>query len=331
MSANSSELTGLQALLSAHPQKRYRQGVGAIPIQAIRASARPTRAEPRSELLAELVASIRITGVIQPLIVRPVEGLPHQFAVVAGERRFRAAQMAGLTVVPAVVRHFSDQESIAISLIANIQREDLTPADEARALRRLTDDFALTHEQIARAIGRSRVAVTNLLRLLELPAEVMAMMDARTLSMGHARALLGIDDEAGRVRVAQLIATRQWSVRDTESQVRRMLVAKGTSGSRQPSEIAVMSKLVGADGIHIQLHQRADGRGRLVIEFADMEARDAALQRLGVFPQNCAAPSDAESPPQRDTVLQRGILMSTQKSVDLDSLLETVEGGSLIS
>ena len=282
MSANSSEVTGLQALLSAYPQKRYRQGVGAIPIQAIRASSHPTRAEPQSELLEELVASIRITGVIQPLIVRPVEGLPHQFEVVAGERRLRAAQMAGLTVVPAVVRHFSDQESIAISLIENIQREELTPADEARALRRLTDDFALTHEQIARAIGRSRVAVTNLLRLLELPAEVMAMMDARTLSMGHARALLGINDEAGQVRIAQLIATRQWSVRDTESQVRRMLGEKSTSGSREPSLIAVVSELGGPDGMQIQLHQRADGRGKLVIEFSDMQTRDAVLQRLGV-------------------------------------------------
>lgn len=329
MSANSSELTGLHALLGAYPQKRYRQGVGAFPIQAIRASPRPTRAEPQPELLEELVASIRITGIIQPLIVRPVEGLLHQFEVVAGERRFRAAQLAGLTVVPAVVHHFSDQESIAISLIENIQREELTPADEARALRRLTDDFALTHEQIARAIGRSRVAVTNLLRLLELPAEVMAMMDARTLSMGHARALLGLDDEAGRVRVAQLIATRQWSVRDTESQVRRMLADKGTSGSRQPSAIAVVSKLAGPDGIQIQLHQRADGRGKLVIEFADAQARDAALQRLGVFPHRCAAPSDAERPPQRDTVFQRGILMPTQKSVDLDSLLDAAEDGSL--
>lgn len=329
MSANSSDVTGLQALLSAYPQRQYRQGVGAIPIQAIRASSRPTRADPQSELLGELVASIRITGVIQPLIVRPVEGLPHQFEVVAGERRLRAAKMAGLTVVPAVVRHFSDQESIAISLIENIQREELTPVDEARALRRLTDEFALTHEQIARAIGRSRVAVTNLLRLLELPSEVMAMMDARTLSMGHARALLGIDDEAGRVRIAKMIAERQWSVRDTEGQVRRMLGEKGTSGLREPSAIAVMSELSGPDGIQIRLHQRVDGRGKLVIEFADAGARDAILQRLGVGLRPRTAPSDAERVRARDTVLAGEILMPTQNSVNLDSLNENNDDHSM--
>ena len=328
MSVNSSELTGVQALLGAYPQKQYRQSVGAIPIQAIRASAYSTRAEPQPEILEELAASIRITGVIQPLIVRPVEGLPHQFEIVAGARRLRAAQMAGLTVVPAVVRHFSDQESIAISLIENIQREELTPADEARALRRLTDEFALTHEQIAHAIGRSRVAVTNLLRLLELPSEVMAMMDARKLSMGHARALLGLDDEAGRVRVAQLISTRQWSVRDTESQVRKILGEKGGNGSRE-SAIAVKTEFVGPDGMQMQLHQRADGRGKLVIEFDDSRGRDLALRLLGVVRQTSEALSDGQRASIRDTVLPRGISMKTQKSVDLDSLLEFAEDGSL--
>jgi ParB family transcriptional regulator, chromosome partitioning protein len=282
MSANSSEVTGLQAFINEYPQSRYRQGVGAIPIQAIRASTRPTRGDAQPELLEELAASIRITGVIQPLIVRPVEGLPHQFEVVAGERRLRAAQMVGLSVVPAVVRRFSDQEAIAISLIENIQREELSPADEARALKRLTDDYALTHEQIARAIGRSRVAVTNLLRLLELPGEVIEMMEMRVLSMGHARALLGIADEAGRVRVAQMIVTRQWSVRDTEDQVRRMLGETRTSWPRSSAAIASVSKLATPDGMQIDLHQRSDGRGRLVIEFADLRARDSLLERLGV-------------------------------------------------
>jgi ParB family transcriptional regulator, chromosome partitioning protein len=282
MSANSSDVTGLQAFITEYPQSRYRQGVGAIPIQAIRAAVHPTRGDAQPELLEELAASIRITGVIQPLIVRPVEGLPHQFEVVAGERRLRAARMVGLTVVPAVVRRFSDQEAIAISLIENIQREELSPADEARALRRLTDDYALTHEQIARAIGRSRVAVTNLLRLLELPAEVMAMIETRVLSMGHARALLGIADEAERIRVAQVIAARQWSVRDTEDQVRRMVGEKRTNGPRESAEVATVSKLATPDGMQIQLHQRADGRGKLVIEFADLLARDSLLQRLGV-------------------------------------------------
>lgn len=291
MSASSTDVTELQTFLSTSPRRQYRQGAGSIPIQAIRAPASPTRSEPQSELLEELAASIRITGVIQPLIVRPVEGFPHQFELVAGDRRLRAARMAGLTEVPAIIHHFSDQEAIAISLIENIQREELSPADEARALRRLTDDFALTHEQIARAIGRSRATVSNLLRLLELPAEIMTMMDARTLSMGHARALLGIEDQAGRVRVAQLIATRQWSVRDTEAQVRKLI--QGGSASRSTVSPAVaVSELMGADGTRVQLHQRADGGGRLVIEFDGERQRDAALARLGVARQPHADPPD---------------------------------------
>ena len=128
-----------------------------------------------------------------------------------------------MTDVPAIIREFNDQEAIAISLIENIQREELNPADEARALKRLIEEFSLTHEQVAHAIGRSRAMVTNLLRLLDLPGEVTTMIDARVISMGHARALLGLEDDGERVRVAQLIATRQWSVRETESQVRKAL------------------------------------------------------------------------------------------------------------
>ena len=158
---------------------------------------KPARSESRPELLEELVASIKATGLIQPLIVRPVPGFPHQFEVVAGERRLKAAQLAGLTDVPAIIRDFNDQEALAISLIENIQREELSPADEARALHRLIEEFALTHEQVAHAIGRSRAAVSNLLRLLDLPAEVTTMLETQTISMGHARALLGLAGRRG--------------------------------------------------------------------------------------------------------------------------------------
>ncbi|MDP9090334.1 MAG: ParB/RepB/Spo0J family partition protein [Pseudomonadota bacterium] len=273
----------LQAFLNAHPRRLYRQGAGYIPIKAIRAGSQPARSESSPELLQELVASIKATGLIQPLIVRPVPGFPHQFEVVAGERRFRAAQIAGLTDIPAIVREFTDQEALAISLIENIQREELSPADEARALKRLIEDFGLTHEQVAHAIGRSRATVSNLLRLLDLPAEVTTMMETRTISMGHARALLGIEDDSERVRIAQLIATRHWSVRETEMHVREATQAPaGRSRAALPS-LTVISEVMRTPGMRVELHQRVDGTGKILIEFDDAQARDAALARLRAF------------------------------------------------
>jgi ParB family transcriptional regulator, chromosome partitioning protein len=282
MSADAGDVGELQAFLNAHPRRLYRQGAGFIPITAIRANSQPTRSDTRPELLEELVQSIKATGVIQPLIVRPVPGYPHQFEIVAGERRLRAAQLAGLANVPAIIREFNDQEAIAISLIENIQREELSPADEARSLRRLTEEFALTHEQVAHAIGRSRATVTNLLRLLDLPAEVTTMMDTRTISMGHARALLSVEDDEERVRLAQLIATRQWSVRETESQVRKVTQTSGgrTGRGGGSAEIAVVSEVMTATGVRVELHQRPNGAGKIVIEFEDGQARDAVLAWL---------------------------------------------------
>jgi ParB family chromosome partitioning protein len=279
MSATAGGMGELQAFLNAHPRRLYRQGTGSIPIKAIRASLKPTRSESEPALLEELVASIKATGIIQPLIVRPVPGFPHQFEVVAGERRLKAAQLAGLTDIPAIIRDFNDHEALAISLIENIQREELSPADEARALLRLIEEFALTHEQVAHAIGRSRAAVSNLLRLLDLPAEVTTMIETRTISMGHARALLGIPDDAERVRVAQLIATHQWSVRDTESHVRKA-IAHGGRAPATPPLLAVISEVMRTPLMRVELHQRTNGTGKIVIEFDDAPTRDAALERL---------------------------------------------------
>lgn len=282
MSATAGGLGELQAFLNTHPRRLYRQGAGSIPIKAIRAAPKPARSELRPELLEELVASIKATGLLQPLIVRPVPDFPHQFEVVAGERRFKAAQLAGLTDVPVIIREFNDREALAISLIENIQREELSPADEARALRRLIEEFALTHEQVAHAIGRSRAAVSNLLRLLDLPAEVTTMMETRTITMGHARALLGLADDTERVRVAQMIATREWSVRDTESHVRKAAQAQAQGGraAGTPPVLAVISQVMRTPDLRVELHQRSNGTGKIVIEFDDARARDAALERL---------------------------------------------------
>jgi ParB family chromosome partitioning protein len=282
MGSTADGVSELQAFLNAHPRRLYRQGAGYMPIKAIRAGQQPTRSESSPELLEELVASIKVTGVIQPLIVRPVPGLPHQFEVVAGERRFRAAQLAGLTDIPVIIREFDDQEALAISLIENIQREELSPADEARTLRRLIEEFALTHEQIAHAIGRSRAAVSNLLRLLDLPAEVTTMIETRTISMGHARALLGLEDDAERVRLAQLVATRHWSVRETEAHVRNATQLPTGRSRTAPPTLAVISEVMRAPGMRVELHQRANGTGKIVIEFDDAQTRDAALARLAM-------------------------------------------------
>jgi ParB family chromosome partitioning protein len=284
MGANSGGVSELQAFLNVHPRRLYRQGsVGSIPIKAIRAGLAPTRSEPRPELLEELVASIKATGVIQPLIVRPVPGFPHQFEIVAGERRFKAAQIAGLADLPAIIREFNDQEALAVSLIENIQREELSPADEARALKRLIEEFALTHEQVAHAVGRSRAAVTNLLRLLDLPAEVTTMIETRAISMGHARALLSLEDDGERVRLAQMIATREWSVRETESHVRKATQQRSGRAPAAPPQLEVISEVMRGRGMRVDLHQRADGTGKIVIEFDDAVTRDALLERLGTL------------------------------------------------
>lgn len=283
MNATAGGVGELQSFLKTHPRRLYRQGAGSVPIKAIRAGRQPTRSESSPELLEELAASIKATGLIQPLIVRPVPGFPHQFEVVAGERRFRAAQLAGLTDIPAIIREFDDEEALAISLIENIQREELSPADEARALKRLIEEFALTHEQVANAIGRSRAAVSNLLRLLDLPIEVTTMIDSRTISMGHARALLGLEDDKERVRVAQLIATRHWSVRETEDHVRK--ATQGHTGRlpAAPPMLTAISEVMRAPGMRVELHQRANGTGKIVIEFDDARTRDAALEQLGTL------------------------------------------------
>jgi ParB family chromosome partitioning protein len=288
MGATADGLGELQTFLNAPARRLYRQGTGSIPIKAIRSSRQPTRTESSPELLEELAASIRATGLIQPLIVRPVPGFPHQFEVVAGERRLRAAQLAGLTEIPAIVHAFSDHEALAISLIENIQREELSPADEARALRRLIGEFGLTHEQVAHSIGRSRAAVSNLLRLLDLPAEVTTMMETRTISMGHARALLGLEDDVQRVRLAQLIATGQWSVRETEAQVRKVTQGRTGSSGAAPPVLTVISEVMRTPGMHVELHQRANGAGKIVIEFDDAQTRDAVLERLGTLDPDSA-------------------------------------------
>ena len=209
-------------------EKDHRDELRNLPLDVIQ----PGRFQPRSvfdeEKLAELADSIRAQGVVQPVVVRPVGD--DQFELIAGERRWRAAQLADIDSIPAVVRDVPDEASLAMSLIENIQREDLNPLEEATALRRLIDDFQMTHQEAADAVGRSRAAVSNLLRLLELMQEVKDMIDMRLIEMGHARALLSLDDDL-QVQAAREVVHKRLSVRDTENLVRRLQQAKKKKGS----------------------------------------------------------------------------------------------------
>ena len=202
-----------------------------------------------------------------------------KYEIVAGERRWQAAKLAGLSEIPVVVRELSDSDAVAVALIENIQREELTPAEEARALQRLIGEFTLTHQQVADAVGRSRAAVTNLIRLLDLPAEVVALIDSKAISMGHARALLGLENDIERMRVGGLVAERGLSVRETENLVRRALKGEST-GVRKPPELSVVSEVLRTPGVRVELQQRADGSGKLLVEFAGGATRDAIIDAI---------------------------------------------------
>jgi ParB family chromosome partitioning protein len=244
------------------------------------------RREIDSQALDELAASIKATGVIEPIIVRalPVPVGSARYEIIAGERRWRAAKLAGLFDIPVIVRELSDQQAVAIALIENIQREELTPAEEARAIKRLIEEFSLTHSEVADSVGRSRAAVSNLLRLLDLPEAVVSLIDAKKISMGHARALLGLEDDGERVRLANLVADRGLSVREIENLVRRATTREGAAAVARPPELSVVSEIVRSASVRAVLHQKADGAGKLIVEFKDSAARDRvveAVKRVG--------------------------------------------------
>ncbi len=198
-----------------------------LPVDLLQRGRYQPRLDMRPESLQELADSIRAQGVVQPIVVRPLtaqrSGEPVRYEIIAGERRWRAAQMAGLHEIPAVIRRVPDEAAVAMSLIENIQRENLNPLEEARALDRLIREFEMTHQQAADAVGRSRAAVSNLLRLLELADEVKTLVEQRQLEMGHARALLGLAAARQQAEVGALVAKKGLSVRETEALVKKML------------------------------------------------------------------------------------------------------------
>lgn len=245
----------------------------------------PGRYQPRSvfdeEKLAELADSIRSQGVVQPIVVRPVGD--NEFELIAGERRWRAAQIAGIDHIPAVIRDVSDEISVAMALIENIQREDLNPLEEATALRRLIDDFQMTQQEAADAVGRSRPAVSNLLRLLELMQEVKDMIDLRRIEMGHARALLSLDDKL-QVQAAREVVRKQLSVRETENLVRRLQQAMKKKGSRRidPDILRLQNSVSEQLGARVKIQHQASGKGKLVITYNNADEFEGILERLNL-------------------------------------------------
>jgi ParB family chromosome partitioning protein len=244
------------------------------------------RYQPRrnfdEDKLRELADSITAQGMVQPIVVRAVEGGMHE--IVAGERRWRAAQLAGLAEVPVVIKNVDDQTAMAMALIENIQRDDLNPLEEAVALHRLLDEFGLTHQQVAQAVGKSRTTVTNLIRLLDLNPDVKGMVDQRALEMGHARALLALQGGAQSEAAAQVVR-KGLSVRETEALVRRLNGAaerpRNTAATQEDPDIRrLLDDLTDRLGARVALKQGAGGKGRLEISYNSLDELEGILAHI---------------------------------------------------
>ncbi|HTN48894.1 MAG TPA: ParB/RepB/Spo0J family partition protein [Burkholderiaceae bacterium] len=245
---------------------------------------RPGKYQPRTKMdpqaLTELADSIRAQGIMQPILVRPVDA--GQYEIIAGERRFRAAQIAGLDEVPVLVRPVPDTAALAMALIENIQREDLNPLEEAQGVHRLIREFDFTHEQAAEAIGRSRSATTNLLRLLNLSAPVQELLLGGQIDMGHARALLGTD-AATQVQLAHRIVARGLSVREAETLVAhrgQTPARRKAAAARSRDVVRLEEELSDSLGATVRLAMKAKGGGRLIIEFANLDQLDGIVARV---------------------------------------------------
>ncbi len=257
-----------------------------LPIDLLQRGKYQPRIDMRQDTLQELADSIKMQGIIQPIVVRPVTtapGQPQRYEIIAGERRWRAAQLAGLHEIPTVIRRVDDNAAVAMALIENIQRENLNPLEEARALDRLIKEFALTQAAAAEAVGRSRTAVTNLLRLLELADEVKARVEKGELEMGHARALLGLASPRKQAQAAAEIVAKGLSVRATEALVKRMqeeLDHPAAPVKVDPNIKNLENELTEKLGAKVQLQHAATGKGRLVINYHSLDELDGVLERL---------------------------------------------------
>lgn len=286
---------GLDALLSkpvadtASVTGDHPETLKNIPLEHLQKGRYQPRVDMRQDTLEDLASSIKSQGVVQPIIARPLgksNGETQRYEIVAGERRWRAAQMAGLSDIPTVIRIVPDDAAIAIALIENIQRENLNPLEEARALDRLIKEFKLTHQEAADAVGRSRVSVSNLLRLLDLSERVMPLLESRQIEMGHARALLALSETADQLDAARQVIKKQLSVRDTERLVRRMLSDRAGKTKKKADlsgnadirrlEVEITDKL----GAKVRIDHSQKGSGKLVIQYNSLDELDGILKHI---------------------------------------------------
>ncbi len=275
---------------AAAPAKLAGDELANLPLDLLQRGKYQPRVDMRQESLEELAASIKSQGIIQPIVVRAVEGAAaggsQRYEIIAGERRWRAAQIAGLATIPAVIRRVPDDAAIAMALIENIQRENLNPLEEARALERLISEFGITHQQAADAVGRSRAAVSNLLRLLELPDEISAFVEKRELEMGHARALLGLTQRRQQIEVGTLVARKGISVRDTEAMVRAMLGKSAPSAAGKdgkpldPNIQRLQDELSEKLGAIVEIQHGGGGKGKVVVTYHSLDELDGILAHI---------------------------------------------------
>lgn len=251
-----------------------------IPIDLIQQGKYQPRTDMHEDTLKELAASIRNQGVMQPIVVRPVSS--EKYEIIAGERRWRASQLAGLDTIPAIIKPVSDEAAIAMALVENIQRENLNPIEEAMALKRLQDEFQLTQQEVADAVGKSRTAVTNLIRLIGLHVDVRHMLEQGGLEMGHARALLSLPD-LEQAEAARKVVKRGLSVRQTESLVRRLLAAGSTTTTGKATDPDIRNleeKLADRLGAKVLIQHNAKGKGRLVVKYNSLDELDGVLSHI---------------------------------------------------
>ncbi len=259
-----------------------------LPLDLLQRGKYQPRVDMRPESLNDLAESIKSQGLVQPIIVRPLPGRnpgeSQRYEIIAGERRWRAAQIAGLAEIPAVIREVPDEAAVAMALIENIQREDLNPLEEARALARLIEEFGLTHQAAADAVGRSRAAVSNLLRLTELADEVKQLLEQRSIEMGHARALLSLTSRRQQIEVASLVAKKSLSVRDTEALIRRLLSAPASgeapAASKDPDIQRLELELADKLGARVAFQHTKAGKGKLVVSYNSLDELEGILAHI---------------------------------------------------
>jgi len=274
---------GLDMLLSSATKDTDKDSeLKKLPVEKITKGEYQPRMSIDPDALQDLAESIKAQGLVQPVVVRRIEG--GNYELIAGERRWRASQMAGLHTIPAIIRDIPDQAAAAMSLIENIQREDLNPLEEAIAMSRLISDFGLTHQQTAESVGRSRASVTNLLRLIDLQEKTKELLDQRQLDMGHARALLALDGQL-QIETAQKVAKNQLSVRETERLVKKLNAIDDNQGKKDAPQKALevikleesVSEKIGAK---VSILYNTKGKGKLIVEYNNLDELDGILEHI---------------------------------------------------